>query len=203
MSDNFQTDSLLIERVQRGDRGSLNELVLKYQDRAYQYAYRLTRNPEEAADTVADAFVRVNNAIKNFKGQSSFSTWLYRIITNCYLDRKKKEKNRLTVSLDAPINQGEDEVSREIEDPGRTPDEDVIRLEREAVLQRALAKLPEFQKAMIVMYHAEQLSYEEIAEALDLPLGTVKSRLNRARLSLRELLEKDAELFGSALSQES
>jgi RNA polymerase sigma-70 factor (ECF subfamily) len=203
MSDNFQTDSLLIERVQRGDRGSLNELVLKYQDRAYQYAYRLTRNPEEAADTVADAFVRVNNAIKNFKGQSSFSTWLYRIITNCYLDRKKKEKNRLTVSLDAPINQGEDEVSREIEDPGRTPDEDVIRSEREAVLQRALAKLPEFQKAMIVMYHAEQLSYEEIAEALDLPLGTVKSRLNRARLSLRELLEKDAELFGSALSQES
>lgn len=203
MSDNFQADAMLIERVQRGDRGSLNELVLKYQDRAYQYAFRLTRNPEEAADTVADAFVRVNNAIKNFKGQSSFSTWLYRIITNCYLDRKKKEKNRSTVSLDAPIHQGEEEVSRDIEDPGRTPDEDVIRMEREAVLQRALAKLPEFQKAMIVMYHAEQLSYEEIAEALDLPLGTVKSRLNRARLSLRELLEKDAELFGTALSQES
>ena len=195
MADIFQDDRILIERTQRGDRSALNELVRKYQDRAYQYAFRLTRNQDEAADVVADSFVRVNNAIKNFKGNSAFSTWLYRIITNCYLDIKKKDKSRFTVSIDQTISHEDDEIVREYEDPGRTPDEDVERNYRETTLNRAVDRLPSFQKAMVIMYHAEQLSYEEIAAALDLPLGTVKSRLNRARLSLREILAKDEELF--------
>jgi RNA polymerase sigma-70 factor, ECF subfamily len=195
LSEYFQPDHILIEKAQRGDRGALNELIRKYQERAYQYAFRLTRNPEEAADVVADSFVRVNNALKNFKGNSAFSTWLYRIVTNCYLDLKKKDRSKNNVSLDASLQFDEDEITREIEDPGRTPDELVERNYREALLQKALNRLPEFQKAMIVMFHAEQLSYEEIAETLDLPLGTVKSRLNRARISLREILEQDEELF--------
>jgi RNA polymerase sigma-70 factor, ECF subfamily len=195
LSEYFQPDNILIEKAQRGDRNALNELIRKYQERAYQYAFRLTRNPEEAADVVSDAFVRVNNAVKNFKGNSAFSTWLYRIVTNCYLDQRKKDKSKQTVSLDATLQYEEDEISREIEDPGKTPDELVERNYREALLQKALNRLPEFQKAMIVMFHAEQLSYEEIAESLDLPLGTVKSRLNRARISLREILEQDEELF--------
>jgi RNA polymerase sigma-70 factor, ECF subfamily len=195
LSEYFQPDNILIEKAQRGDRGALNELVRKYQDRAYQYAFRLTRNQEEAADVVADSFVRINNALKNFKGNSAFSTWLYRIVTNCYFDLKKRDKSKNVVSLDATLQYDEDEITREIEDPGRTPDELVERNHREALLQKALARLPEFQQAMIVMFHAEQRSYEEIAESLDLPLGTVKSRLNRARISLREILEQDEELF--------
>jgi RNA polymerase sigma-70 factor, ECF subfamily len=195
LSEYFQADNILIEKSQRGDREALNELIRKHQDRAYQYAFRLTRNPDIAADVVADAFVRINNALKNFKGNAAFTTWLYRIITNCYLDQRKREKGKGNLSLDSGFQQDDEDITREIEDPGRTPDELVERNQREALLQKALGQLPEFQKSMIVMYHAEQLSYEEIAESLDLPIGTVKSRLNRARISLREILAQDEELF--------
>lgn len=195
MSEFFQNDNILIEKAQQGDKAALNELIRKYQDRAYQYAFRLTRNQEEACDVVADSFVRINNAIKNFKGNSAFSTWLYRIVTNCYLDARKKDKSKYNVSMDATVTHGEDEITRELEDVGNTPAEHAERNQREVMLHKALAKLPEFQKAMIIMFHAEQQSYEEIAEALDLPLGTVKSRLNRARISLREILAENEELF--------
>ncbi|HLO97104.1 MAG TPA: sigma-70 family RNA polymerase sigma factor [Fimbriimonas sp.] len=195
MSEFFQNDNILIEKAQQGDKAALNELIRKYQDRAYQYAFRLTRNQDEACDVVADSFVRINNAIKNFKGNSAFSTWLYRIVTNCYLDARKKDKSRFNVSIDATVTHGEDEITREIEDVGNTPAEHAERNQREVMLHKALAKLPEFQKAMIIMFHAEQQSYEDIAEALDLPLGTVKSRLNRARISLREILSENEELF--------
>lgn len=188
-------DGLLIERAQRGDSSAFDALIRKHERRAYQYAFRLTSNPEEAADVVSDAFVRVYSALHNFKGQSAFTTWLYRILTNCFLDMRKKEKSRQALSLEATMRTEEGEMERQIEDDGPTPLDEAERSERDRVVERAVAVLPEYQKAMIVMYHGEGLAYEEIAEALDLPIGTVKSRLNRARLSMREILEKDQELF--------
>lgn len=195
MSERNLEDEVLISRAQQGDRSAFNTLIRKHEARAYQYAYRLTRNQEEAADIVAEAFVRVYNALHNFKGQSAFSTWLYRILTNCYLDTRKKGKNRTIVSLDAVMQTSEGEMERQIEDPSLTPQQEAEREERETRVEDAVGLLPEYQRAMIVMYHAEMMSYEEIAASLDLPLGTVKSRLNRARLSLRELLVRDEELF--------
>lgn len=188
-------DELLIRRAQTGDRAAFNALVRKYEERAYKYAYRLTRDPEEAADVVAESFVRAYNAIKNFRSKSTFTTWLYRILTNCFLDLKKKDKGRFDVSLDASLASEETEVFRQIEDPGASPHEAAVSAERERRIERALTRLPEFQRAMVVMYHVEMMTYEEMAAALDLPVGTVKSRLNRARLNLRELLEKHGELF--------
>jgi RNA polymerase sigma-70 factor (ECF subfamily) len=188
-------DGLLIRRVQQGDRTAFNDLVYKYERRAYQYAFRLTANQDEASDIVAEAFVRAYNALKNFKGNSAFTTWLYRIITNCYLDHHKRERARQHDSLDERLDSGSGEVVREIEDPTMAPDALAERNERERVIQRALEKLPEYQRAMLVMFHAEALSYDQIAEALDLPLGTVKSRLNRARQTLRDTIGADMELF--------
>lgn len=188
-------DSLLIERAQKGDRNALDSLVRKHERRAYQYAFRLTSNPDEAADVVSDAFVRVFSALQNFKGQSAFSTWLYRILTNCYLDIRKKEKNRQAMSLETTIMTDEGEMERQIEDDAPSPHDLFERGNREQAVEAAVSQLPEYQRAMIVMYHGENLSYEEIAEALDLPIGTVKSRLNRARLSMRQLLVPDEELF--------
>lgn len=195
MEGNVPSDPILIERSQAGDRAAFDLLIRKHERRAYQYAYRLTPNADEAMDIVADAFVRVFNALPNFRGQSAFTTWLYRIITNCYLDLKKKDKSSRTVSLDAPADHEGGELERQIGDEDSSPDIEVERNERERIVQVAIHKLPEYQRAMLVMYHVEQLSYEQIAEALDLPIGTVKSRLNRARISLRELLMKDVELF--------
>lgn len=195
MSERNLEDEVLISRAQQGDRSAFNTLIRKHEARAYQYAYRLSRNQEEAADIVAEAFVRVFNALPNFKGQSAFSTWLYRILTNCYLDTRKKGKNRTIVSLEAVLHTSEGDMERQIEDPSLTPQQEAEKGERETRVEDAVGLLPEYQRAMIVMYHAEMMSYEEIAAALDLPLGTVKSRLNRARLSLRELLVRDEELF--------
>jgi RNA polymerase sigma-70 factor (ECF subfamily) len=195
MNPNFPEDYVLIERAQKGDRSALDTLVRKHERRAYQYAYRLTSNPEEAADVVADAFVRVYSALQNFKGQSAFTTWLYRILTNCYLDIRKKEKTRQTLSLETTLQSGDGEMERQIEDDEPDPHTLFERGERERAVTCAVGLLPEYQRAMIVMYHSESMSYEEIAEALDLPIGTVKSRLNRARLSLRQLLVPDEELF--------
>lgn len=191
----YVDDAVLIERSQKGDRGAFDELIVRHQDRAYKYAFRLTGNSEEACDVVGDAFVRVYSALKNFKGQSAFSTWLYRILTNCFLDLRKKEKSRQTTSLEAVLQTPEGDVTRQIEDPDRDPYEEAERNSREDRVVAAVAQLPEYQRSMITMFHVEMLSYEEIAEALDLPIGTVKSRLNRARLSLREILASDEELF--------
>ena len=188
-------DDLLIELIQKGDKAAFDALIRKYEGRAYQYAYRLTSNQDEASDIVADAFVRVYNALKNFRGQSSFGTWLYRILTNCYLDQRKKERTRRHESLEANLSLEGNEVQRQFEDDSDGPAEILERNAREAAVQDALGKMPEYQQAMLVMYHVEMLTYEEISDALDLPIGTVKSRLNRARLALRDHLVQDVELF--------
>ncbi len=190
-----QDDAVLIRQAQEGERTAFDTLVHKYEVRAYQYAYRLTRNQESASDIVSDAFVRVFSALQNFRGQAAFGTWLYRIITNCYLDAKKKERNKQTVSLDSGIKVDGGELERQIEDTSDGPEIIAERNAREQAVLGALEEMPEYQKAMLIMYHVEMLSYEQIAESLDLPIGTVKSRLNRARLALRDHLAKDQELF--------
>lgn len=195
MSETTLNDDLLIRRAQNGDRSAFDDLISKHSTRAYQYAFRLTRNPEEASDVVAEGFVRVYNALHNFKGQSAFTTWLYRIMTNCFLDIRKKEKSRQATSIESAMVTDEGDVELQIEDDAASPHEATERSEREERFERAVSRLPEYQRAMIVMYHGEMMSYEEIAASLDLPIGTVKSRLNRARLTLREMLQKDAELF--------
>jgi RNA polymerase sigma-70 factor (ECF subfamily) len=188
-------DAVLIERAQKGDRAAFDTLIANYEDRAYQYAYRLTNNKEDAMDIVAETFVRVHGALKNFRGQSAFGTWLYRILTNCSLDMRKKEKRNQHSSLDTPVVVDGSTMERQIEDEGPGPGEEAETSAREAAIQMALGNMPEYQKAMLVMYHVEMQSYEDIAQILDLPLGTVKSRLNRARIALREQLSQDAELF--------
>jgi RNA polymerase sigma-70 factor (ECF subfamily) len=188
-------DIALIERAQRGDRDAVNQLVTKYRARAYQYAYRLTGNQDDASDLVAEAFVRAYTALPRFRKDSQFTTWLFRIVTNCFLDAKKKAARKPTDQLeDAWVDADAHSTIVEQESPVEASE----RAEREQIMQQAIEKLPEYQRAMIVMFHVENLSYEDIAATLDLPIGTVKSRLNRARLALREILEPYEELFSGA-----
>lgn len=188
-------DLMLIEQAQGGNRDAFDSLVRKHYQRAYQYAYRLTRDQELASDIVSEAFVRICSALGSFRGNSAFGTWLYRILTNCYLDYRKRDKSARNVSLDSSVQFEGGEVDRQFESEDDSPLEEAERNAREEVIQTAIAQLPEYQQSMLVMYHIEMLTYEEIAETLDLPIGTVKSRLNRARLALRDLLAKDQELF--------
>jgi RNA polymerase sigma-70 factor, ECF subfamily len=195
VSERYLDDAMLVARAQQGDRGAFNALVQKYEVRAYQYAFRLCRNSELASDLVSESFLRVYNALHHFKGNSSFATWLYRIMTNCFLDYRKRDKSKITVSLDAAMHNDEGDLERDLKDPRRNPHEETEKSQRVTSFENAVAQLADYQQAMIIMYHAELMSYEEIAAALDLPVGTVKSRLNRARLALRDLLRKDEELF--------
>lgn len=189
-------DAALIARCQAGSRDAFDQLISRYQRRIYTFAYRLTGNSEDAADIAADTFVRLYSSLGSFRGDSSFGTWLYRVVTNIYLDSRKRKRVRQTQSLDEMVALEESSVQRQIEDESETPQEIAEGRERTAALQTAIASLPDHQKLMVVMYHVDGLAYEEIAEALQLPVGTVKSRLNRARLALRQKLEPLREQYG-------
>lgn len=189
-------DRQLIERCRSGDREAFDELVRRYEKQAYHLAYRLSGNYDDASDVVVEAFVRVFQGLHTFRGEANFGTWLHRVVVNTFLDMRKRSKGRQNVSLEEQIELNGDTLTREIEDTRPGPQELVEQEEREEVLQRAIAQLSPERRILIVLYHFENLSYEEIAQMLHLPVGTVKSRLNRARLALREILEPSRELFG-------
>lgn len=188
-------EKILIARCRQGDRDAFDTLIHKYEKKIYNLAYRLSGNYDEASDISVDVFLRIFQSIHQFRGDSNFTTWLYRVATNVYLDRRKKMKNRQHVSLEEYIELDESSVVRQIEDPAPLPQEQMEGKERQKLLLEAINSLPEYQKVMVLLYHTEGLSYEEIAEAMSMPIGTVKSRLNRARLSLRQKLEPIRELF--------
>jgi RNA polymerase sigma-70 factor (ECF subfamily) len=188
-------DMLLIARTREGDRTAFDQLIRRHERRVYNLAYRLCGNPDDAADVAADAFVRVYNSLASFRGDASFLTWIYRITTNIYLDARKKKRARPQVSLDELVEMDDSAITRQYEDHAPLPGEVAEINERAGALQDAVSRLPDYQRVMVVMYHVEGKSYEEIAAAAGLPIGTVKSRLNRARLALRELLKGQMELF--------
>ncbi|MCS6830176.1 MAG: sigma-70 family RNA polymerase sigma factor [Armatimonadota bacterium] len=189
-------DSQLIERCRNGDREAFDELVRRYEKQAYNLAYRLAGNYDDASDVVVEAFVRAFQGLHTFRGDANFGTWLHRVVVNTFLDMRKRTKGRQHLSLEEQIELDGDTFTRQIEDTSPGPQELVEQEEREQMLQRAIAQLPPDRRILIVLYHFENLSYEEIAQMLKLPVGTVKSRLNRARLALREILEPLRELFG-------
>lgn len=185
----------LIQRCKEGDLEAFNDLVERYEKLVYHVAYRLSGNYDDANDVAQEAFIRVFNSIGTFRGDANFTTWLYRIVTNVYLDERKKAKSHMHSSLDDYIELEENSVSRQVEDGGPTPEQVVQDMERNQIMQQAIMELPEYQRAMIVLYHTQGKSYEEIAEIMNLAIGTVKSRLNRARLALKEKLLPVRELF--------
>lgn len=190
----------LIERSRRGDQAAFDTLVRRYERQVYNTAYRLTNSYDDASDIAQEAFVRAWNNLKSFRGDASFSTWLYRIVTNVFLDERKRRRSRPQRSLEEVLELDENSVVRQFEDTGLSPQARVEERERWQILQEAIAALPSPQRVMVVLYHTENRSYEEIAEIMRLPMGTVKSRLNRARLALKNRLAPVAELFLPAQS---
>lgn len=188
-------DKILIQRCKEGDLDSFNELVARYEKRVFNFAYRMAGNWDDANDVAQEAFIRVFNSIGTFRGDANFATWLYRIVTNVYLDERKRAKAHMQTSLEEYIELDENSVARQIEDDGPTPEESVEGKERNQLLQKAIESLPEYQRMMVILYHTQCKSYEEIAQIMNLPIGTVKSRLNRARLALKEKLDPIRELF--------
>ena len=190
-----QNERAIIDRCKAGDLGAFDELVRRYEKQVFNFAYRMTQNYDDASDIASDAFMKVYNAIESFRGDANFSTWLYRIVTNLYLDSRKRSKAHMNIPLDEYIELEESSVTRQIEDPSPSPLAQIEANERAGVISGAINELPEYQRIMVLLYHTQGKSYEEIAEIVGLPIGTVKSRLNRARLALKKKLEPMQELF--------
>ena len=195
MEGTYSHDIFLIERCQSGDLWAFDALMNRYESRAYQYALRLTKHTEEARDVVSEAFVRVFRAIKQFRSSSAFSTWLYRILRNCFLDMRKRKALKIVGSLDAVRELEEGEVQIQAIDPHMSPEETLLRSDHSRQVLSALGRLTSIQRRMILLYHLEQFTYDEISSMLDLPVGTVKSRLNRARIALKDVLRHQPELL--------
>ena len=198
MLDIRQSDAILIDRFQKGDFHAMDTLIQKHGKRAHNLALRLTQNEDVASDIVAETFVKIFRALPRFKGNSAFTTWMHRVLTNCFLDYRKKESARPHLSLDTYCVADESGVAIQIIDPSDSPHDKSEHRERLRTIQMALQKLVPHQKTMILMYHVEMLSYDDMAKVLRVPVGTVKSRMNRARVSLRSFLKDDAELFAAA-----
>ena len=192
-------DREIIERVLAGDNNAFGELVERYQVKVYNLALRLTGNEDDACDMAQEAFLRAWRSLGAFQFESAFSTWLFRLTANVCLDWLRAKKRRPTVSLTAVDDDGE-EVQMEIADPGKSPEEILEAAEDRAALAKAMNQLPVEYRQILTMRAINDMSYTEIAEALQLREGTVNSRLSRARLWLRNLLVKSGSKSNSETS---
>lgn len=181
----------LVTAAKAGDQEAFGRLVEAYQDRIYGYLVRMLADPDEAEDVAQEVFLRAYRSLGRFRGASSFHTWLYRIASNLAIDvarRRKRQDN--SVSLDAPLESGEDEYEREIADDSRAPDQISEQAELQRAVRQAVMDLPEKLRDVVVLYELQGESYEDIADILDVPLGTVKSRLFNARGLLKKRLQR-------------
>ncbi|MDI6711418.1 MAG: sigma-70 family RNA polymerase sigma factor [Thermoanaerobacterales bacterium] len=178
---------LLVQKSQDGDTGAFEELVTLYQDRVYALSYRLTGNGADAQDLAQETFVKAYTGLKGFRNQADFGTWLHRITVNLWINARRRE--RPSVSLDAPVQTADGEVQRVV---AATAEEDPAELAERAefrqAVQAALRDLSREHRAVLVLREMQGYNYDEIARVMDCSLGTVKSRLNRARQALKDKL---------------
>jgi RNA polymerase sigma-70 factor (ECF subfamily) len=176
------TDGELVEAALAGDRDAFGDLVVRYQDRLFNTLVRILGSREDAADAAQDAFVQAYAKLESFRGASQFYTWLYRIAMNVALSRRRRR--RPVASVDA----AKESLGEEPVDAADGPEADALSRERAEQVQAALGHLGDQQRKILVLREMEGFSYESIADILELPVGTVRSRLFRARLQLRERL---------------
>jgi RNA polymerase sigma-70 factor, ECF subfamily len=182
------TDQQLVQRVQAGDKSAFNLLVLKYQHRVLKLVSRFVNDATEAEDVAQEAFIKAYRALPSFRGDSAFYTWLYRIAINTAKNALVSNRRR-PVDFDLDL-QDPDQYERQARlREGDTPEGVLLTEEIRLVVERALEQLPEDLRTAIVLRELEGLSYEEIAEAMDCPVGTVRSRIFRAREAIDKKLK--------------
>ncbi len=181
------TEYRLIKKCSKGNIDAFEQLIEKYEKKAYNIALRILKNPDDAMDISQEAFIKVFKSIKTFKQESSFSTWLYRIVTNTCMDFLRKNSNKV-YSIDSPIQTDEGDFSREIEDKSNSTEELFERKMTKELVHKSIDKLEHEHRIIVILRDIEGFSYKEIAKILNCTLGTVKSRLSRARDNLRDII---------------
>ena len=182
------SDQAIVERVQQGDKDAYNILVLRYQHKVCDIAYKYVNNYVDANDIAQESFIRAYRALANFRGESSFYTWLYRIVSNTaksYLEQN--QKHRYSVDVDDPEFDSQQDV-KGLLISNDSPDALLESDELHKIVSQAMEDLPEDLKRAIVLREVEEMSYEDIASIMDTPIGTVRSRIFRARQFIEDRL---------------
>jgi RNA polymerase sigma-70 factor (ECF subfamily) len=193
----------LIRQAQRGDLDAFNRLVLAYQETLFNAALRILGDEDLAADATQEAFLSAFRALNAYRG-GSFKAWLLRTVTNACYDELRRHKRRPTTPLEPDDSDGEEiESPRWLADPGASPEEQLDQAELEHAIQHCLDALPADFRVVVVLADIQGLDYSEVARAVRVPLGTIKSRLARARLRLRECLQAFWELLPTAFRLQS
>lgn len=196
------TETMLIATAQRGDLDAFNLLVLKYQDMMYRVSLRVTHNELSAEDATQNALIQAFNSLRSFRG-GSFKSWLARVAINASYDELRREKRHIAMPLEQFNNEGEEiESPSWMMDLSAGPQELAESSEVQAVLQRCIRALAPDYRLMVILVDIEGMSYEEAAQVTRVPVGTVKSRLARARMQLRTALKKFESLLPSAYQVE-
>ena len=190
-------ETILIQKSQRGDMDAFEQLLLRYEKKVYTIAYKYMGNAEDASDLAQEALIKVYQSIGTFRGESSFGTWIGRITANKCLDELRKRKKLQTTSLDEELELEEGSVQKEIVSERDTPEQHTIRQETVHYVQQKLQQMKEEYRMVLVLRELEGHSYEDIADMLNCSLGTVKSRISRARNYLKELVLADQHKEGS------
>ena len=188
------SDQELLKRFRAGDESAFDELVLRHQQRAFNIAYQLLRDHEDATEVAQDAFVRAYRSLDSFHGECEFTTWLHRIVVNLAHNKYRWWKRRgkhANVSLDSPLETADDQMSRQMTAETDAPDTQAVKAEFIELLSRKMNELPDKFREVIVLRNVENLSYEEIAAALHCSVGTVKSRIARGREALRNSMKRE------------
>jgi RNA polymerase sigma-70 factor, ECF subfamily len=181
-------DQHLVALAQRGDMAAFDQLLGRYEQKTYNLAYRMMGNHADASDAAQNAMVRIYTRLKEFRGDALFSTWLYRIVTNsCLDDLRRRGRQRLTYN-ENPLSGDPGPLARHVVDSADLPHEVAERNETQRYVHNALGRLPDSYRTVIVLRDIQGYSYQEIAGILGASLGTIKSRLHRARQALKLLL---------------
>jgi len=182
----FDSDAYLVSRALEGELPAFEKLVSRYQNKILGYAARMLNDHEEAEDVTQEVFIKAYRSLDSFRGDSSFSTWIYRITTNLCIDkmRSKKRRPQQAYSLDVPFDNDESKGGREIADYSGEPGKAIERDELRRRVREVMAEMPEKMRTILIMCDMQGMAYEEIAKFLDCPIGTVKSRLFHARADL-------------------
>ncbi len=178
-----QEVAALVARAADGDVAAFERLVAEYQPRVYSFALTFAPDRDEAADLAQEALLKVYRSIGQFRFQSSFTTWLFQIVKNTFLDARKSRAARERAQ-EKPLHQMEAEEADELAEAALA-EERLVRAEDRRALERALARVPEAYRMVVVLFDVQGMSYDEIAQVLSVPVGTVKSRLKRGRDALR------------------
>ncbi len=181
---------MLVRAAKNGDMGAFEELVKRYDRNVFRIAQHITQNREDAEDVVQDAFLKAYGNLNQFQEQSKFYTWLVRIAVNEALMKLRRRRPERMVSLDEDVKTEEDSIPREVADWSPNPEQQYNQAELKQILSKTINGLPPSFRTVFVLRDVEGLSTEETAEALNLSIPAVKSRLLRARLQLRERLSK-------------